>query len=170
MTIVAGNSRFFNGIYTASLSTRKTPVSTSTVKRLLWDPGPLGRVAKKKPYLRLANKNKRLRWTKEHRHWTEELCLEGQHPRVASLLLMLLSCAPGPPTTLSILVRDSLCCSVKGVVHSAVPDLQFLGNFSHAIAFIYQNKNRLSFRRKTLFLAILSLLSNPQMLMLQILN
>jgi hypothetical protein len=31
------------------------------------------RVAKKKPYLRLANKNKTLRWAKEHRHWTEEL-------------------------------------------------------------------------------------------------
>jgi hypothetical protein len=47
----------------------------STVKRQLRD---AGRVAKKKPYLRLANKNKRLRWAKEHRHWTEELCLEGQ--------------------------------------------------------------------------------------------
>ena len=30
------------------------------------DAGLLGRVAKKKPYLRLANKNKRLRWAKEH--------------------------------------------------------------------------------------------------------
>ena len=38
-------------------STRKTPVSTSTVKRQLRDAGLLGRVAKKKPYLRLANKN-----------------------------------------------------------------------------------------------------------------
>ena len=38
-------------------STRKTPVSTSTVKRRLPDAGLLGRVAKKKPYLRLANKN-----------------------------------------------------------------------------------------------------------------
>ena len=42
----------------------------STVKRRLWDAGLL--VAKKKPYLRLANKRKRLRWAKEHRHWTEE--------------------------------------------------------------------------------------------------
>ena len=51
--------------------------------------------------------------------------------------------------SLSILVRDSLHCSVKGVVHSVVRDLQFLGNFSHGIAFISQNKNRLtSFRRK----------------------
>ena len=47
------------------------------------------------------------------------------------------------------LVRVSLRCSVKGVVHSVVRDLQFLGNFSHGIAFISQNKNRLtSFRRK----------------------
>ena len=52
----------------ASLNgTHKMPVSTSTVKRRLWDAGLLGRVAKKKPYLRL-----RLRWAKEHRHWTEE--------------------------------------------------------------------------------------------------
>ena len=43
----------------------------------------------------------------------------------------------------------SLHCSVKGVVHSVVRDLQSLGNFSHGIAFISQNKNRLmSFRRK----------------------
>jgi hypothetical protein len=46
----------------------------STVKRLLQDAGLLGRVAKKKPYLRLANKKKRLRWAKEHRQWTEEDC------------------------------------------------------------------------------------------------
>jgi lysozyme family protein len=38
----------------------------------------------KEPYLRLANKKKRLRWAKEHRHWTEELCLEGQHAGVTS--------------------------------------------------------------------------------------
>jgi hypothetical protein len=53
-------------------STRKTPVSTSIVKRQLRDAGLLGRVAKKKPYLRLANQKKRLRWANEHRHWTEE--------------------------------------------------------------------------------------------------
>ena len=41
-------------------------------------------VAKKKPYLRLANKKKILRLAKEHRHWTEELGLEGQHSGVAS--------------------------------------------------------------------------------------
>ena len=63
--------------------------------------------------------------------------------------VLLLSCAPGPPTHLSILVRARLRCSVKGVVHSVVRYLQFLGNFSQGIAFISQNKNRLtSFRRK----------------------
>jgi hypothetical protein len=42
-----------------------------------------------------------------------------------------------------------LRCSVKGVVHNVVQDRQFLGNFSHGIAFISQNKNRLmSFRRR----------------------
>ena len=66
-----------------------------------------------------------------------------------NVLVLLLSCAPGPPTPLSILVRDSLRCSVKGVVHSLIQDLQFLGNFSNGITLISQNKNRLtSFRRK----------------------
>ena len=50
----------------------KMSVSAFTVKERLWDAGPLSRVAKKKPYLRLANKSKILRWAKEHRHWTEE--------------------------------------------------------------------------------------------------
>ena len=69
--------------------------------------------------------------------------------RHSNVLVLLFSFAPGPPTPLSILVRASLCCSVKGVVHSVVRDLQFLGNFSHGIALISQNKNRLmSFRRK----------------------
>ena len=66
-----------------------------------------------------------------------------------NVLVHLLSCAPGPPTPLSILVRASLRCSVKGVLYSVARDLQFLGNFSHRIAIISQNKNRLmSFRRK----------------------
>ena len=44
-------------IRVSSLRNRcKTPVSMSTVKRQLRDAGLLGRVAKKKPYLRLANK------------------------------------------------------------------------------------------------------------------
>ena len=63
--------------------------------------------------------------------------------------VLVLSCAPGPPTPLSILVSARLRCSVKGVAHRVVPDLQFIGNFSHGITFISQNKNRLtSFRRK----------------------
>ena len=66
-----------------------------------------------------------------------------------NVLVLLLSCAPGPPTPLSILFKASLHCSLKGVVPSVVRDLQFLGNFSHGIAFISKNKNRLtSFRRK----------------------
>ncbi|CDQ68723.1 unnamed protein product [Oncorhynchus mykiss] len=82
------NKRLTGPQLVASLNgTRKTPVSTSTVKRRLRNAGLLGRVAKKKPYLRLANKNKIIRWAKEHRHWTEELCLEGQHPGVPSSLL-----------------------------------------------------------------------------------
>ena len=66
--------------------------------------------------------------------------------RHCSVLVLLLNCAPGPPTPLSILVRARLHCSVKEVVHSVVQDLQFLGNFSHGIAFISQIKN--SFRKK----------------------
>ena len=62
-----------------------------------------------------------------------------------NVLVLLLSCALWPPTPLSVLVRASLRCSVKGVVHS----VQFLGNFSRRLAFIPQNRNRLmSFRRK----------------------
>ena len=69
--------------------------------------------------------------------------------RHSNVLVLLLSCALGHPSPLSILVRASLHCSVKGVVHSVVAELQFLGNFSHGIAFISQNKNRLTgFRRK----------------------
>ena len=66
-----------------------------------------------------------------------------------NVLVLLLSCAPGPPTPLSILVSASLRYSVKEVVHNVVRELQFLGNFSHGIAFISQTSNRLtSFRRK----------------------
>ena len=71
---------------TASLTcTRKMPVSTSTVKRWLQDAGLLCRVAKKKPYLRLANERKRLRWAKEHTHWTEEDWKTEQCPAVVNL-------------------------------------------------------------------------------------
>ena len=73
--------------------------------------------------------------------------------RHSNVLVLLLSCAPGPPTPLSILVRNSLRCSVKGVVHSVESDLEFLGNFSHGIAFISQNKNRLTNFRRKLFIS-----------------
>lgn len=53
--------------------TRKMPMSTYTVKRRLQDAGLQGRVAKKKPYLRLVNERKRFIWAKEHRHWTGRL-------------------------------------------------------------------------------------------------
>ena len=56
-------------------------------------------------------------------------------------------------TPLSILVRASLLCSVRGVVHSIIRDLQFLRNFSHGIAFISQNKNRLTSFRRNLFVS-----------------
>ena len=69
--------------------------------------------------------------------------------RHSNVLALLPSCAPGPLTPLTILIRASLRCSVKGVVHSVVQDLQFLGYLLHGIAFISQNKNRpTSFRRK----------------------
>uniref|UniRef100_A0AAZ3S4Q2 Uncharacterized protein n=1 Tax=Oncorhynchus tshawytscha TaxID=74940 RepID=A0AAZ3S4Q2_ONCTS len=45
-----------------------------------------------------------------------------------NVLVFWLNCALGPPTPLSILVRARLRCSVKGVVHSVVRDLQFLSN------------------------------------------
>ena len=48
----------------SSKSTCKTPVSTSTVKRRFRDAGLLGRVAKKKPYLRLANKKEKIKMGK----------------------------------------------------------------------------------------------------------
>ena len=73
--------------------------------------------------------------------------------RNSNVLVLLHSCAPGPPTPLSILVRASLRCCVKGVVHRVLRDLQFLGNFSHGIAFISQNKNRLTSFRIRLFVS-----------------
>ena len=70
-----------------------------------------------------------------------------------NVLVLLLSCALGPPTSISILVRASLRCSVKGVVHRVVRDLQFLGNLFHGIALISQNKNRLTGFRRKLFVS-----------------
>ena len=73
--------------------------------------------------------------------------------RHSNVLVLLLICAPGPLTTLSILFMASLHCSVKGVVHSVVRDLQFLGNLSHGIALISQNKNRLTSFRRGVFIS-----------------
>jgi hypothetical protein len=42
--------------------------------------------------------------------------------RHSNVLVLLLSCAPGPPTVY-FLVRASLHCSVKGVVYSVARDL-----------------------------------------------
>ena len=94
----------------------------------------------------MAKKNKRSRFAvwglvEDSLGLVRSLFLKLDTPIV---LVRLLSCAPGPPTPLSILVRASLRCSVKGVVHSVVRDRQFIGNFSHGIAFNSQNKNRLS--------------------------
>ena len=73
--------------------------------------------------------------------------------RHSNVLVLLLSCAPGPTTPLSSLVRACLRYSVKGVVHSVVRDLQFLGNFSHGIALISQNRNRLTSFRSNVFVS-----------------
>ena len=83
--------------------------------------------------------------------------------RHSNVLVLLLSCAPGPPTPLSILISASLRFSVKGVVRSVAQELQFLGNFSHGIAFISQNKNRLtSFRIKLVVSGHFELVIEPQ--------
>lgn len=51
-------------------SSCKKLVSTSTVQRRLRERGLSGRVAAKKPLLRQPNVVKRLKWAREHRHWT----------------------------------------------------------------------------------------------------
>ena len=48
------------GSVVTPLALRCSPLDRCSTR----DAGLLGRVAKKKPYLRLANKNKRLRWAK----------------------------------------------------------------------------------------------------------
>lgn len=51
----------------------KSPVSCSTVRRVLIGKWNLcGRVAARKPFLRKANKVKRLKWAKKHVNWTFE--------------------------------------------------------------------------------------------------
>jgi hypothetical protein len=90
--------------------------------------------------------------------------------RHSNVLVLLLSCAPQLPIPLYILVRASLRCSVMGVEHSVLWDLQFLGNFPYWIALISQNKNRLTSFRRKLFVSGSFEPVIAQMLMLQILN
>lgn len=49
---------------------RRKPLSVATVRRRLLNAGLKGRVAAKKPLLREANKEKRLKWAHEHVNWT----------------------------------------------------------------------------------------------------
>ncbi|MBN3285256.1 TC1A transposase, partial [Polyodon spathula] len=51
---------------------QSTDVSTSTVQRRLREAGLTGRIAAKKPLLRVQNKRRRLAWAKKHRNWTFE--------------------------------------------------------------------------------------------------
>ena len=73
--------------------------------------------------------------------------------RRSNELVLLHRCAPGLPTPRSILDRASLRCSVMEVVHSVERDLLFLGNFSHGIALISQNKNILTRIRRKVFVS-----------------
>ena len=168
----------------------QTPQSLIGLYKTLFSNLPLSNVCVLFPILIFS-----FNWPVSDITFSLPLCREGQHPGVASslwtlrlafcgiceasisqtrdsnILVLLPRCAPGPPTSLSILVRACLCCSLKGVVHTVVGNIQFLGNFSHGIAFSSQNKNRLSsLRRKFSFSGHYESISNPQMLMLQILN
>lgn len=52
--------------------TLPNPISVTTVKDRLKNKGLVGRVAAKKPLLRAVNKQKRLKFAKEHENWTME--------------------------------------------------------------------------------------------------
>lgn len=73
------------------------------------------------------------------RHYLMKLPVKDLWGAHSNVFVLLLSFAPGSPSPLSILVRASLCCSVKGIAHSIVWDVQYLGNFSHGITFISWN-------------------------------
>ena len=51
-------------------SSRETGMSLTTAKRRLRSNGLFGRIAARKPLLRSVNKQKRLKWAKEHKKWT----------------------------------------------------------------------------------------------------
>ena len=71
--------------------------------------------------------------------------------RDSNVLVLLISCVPEPPTSLSIPVRACPLCYLKEVVHTIVGKLQCLGSFLHRIAFISQKKSRLSISRRKFF-------------------
>ena len=81
------------------------------------------------------------------------------------VLVLLLSCAPGRLPSLSVLVRACLCCSLRGVVHTVVGNLQCLGSFSHGISFISQNRT-VEFQKKVLMLQMLNKLTGRPVLQL----
>lgn len=54
-------------------SSNDVPIGVSTVKNRLKKAGLNGRVAAKKPLLRIVNKRKRLLWAQEHKNWTVEM-------------------------------------------------------------------------------------------------
>ena len=47
-------------------------VSTSTVRRRLWEAGSYSRISVKKPLLKKQNNARRLQWAKAHKDWTIE--------------------------------------------------------------------------------------------------
>ena len=51
-------------------STRETGMFLTTVKQRLRSNGLFGQIAARKPLLRSVNKQKRLKWAKEHEKWT----------------------------------------------------------------------------------------------------
>ena len=84
------NRRLTSPQLTASLnSTRKTPVSTSTLKRWLRDAGLLDRVPLSSVGVLLPILIFSFYWPVWDMDFSLNLCLEGQHPRVTSSLLML---------------------------------------------------------------------------------
>ena len=54
----------------ASQSSSNRHISTSTVRRKKRESGLHGRIAIKKPLLKVTNKKKRLAWAKNHQRWT----------------------------------------------------------------------------------------------------
>jgi hypothetical protein len=84
------NMRLTSPQLVASLnSTHKTPISTSRVKRRLPDAGILGRVPLSSVCVLLPILIFYFYWPVRDITFSLQLCLEGQHPVIASLLLTL---------------------------------------------------------------------------------